>query len=496
MIRIWDINVQINHDSPLSIHQQLFNNLVEEITSGRLPPGYILPGSRTMAQRLSLNRKTVIFVIDELVAQGWLTSVERRGTCVSKEIPKIAPQISVGTNHLGKVIDSKSAVVFRLRKNSLDLSLVYKREGKGVFFDDGEPDARLMPTTELSKNFRIALNRGAKTNFLGYGDPKGNLDLRKAISTMLNIDRGIPCDEENVCVVRGSQMGIFLAGKLLIEPGDAVVIEKLSYPSAWEAFRSLGAKIITVEMDDDGLDIVHLESICRKNKVKLVYITPHHHFPTTLVMPPPRRLRLSLLAAQFGFALVEDDYDHEFHFFHRPILPMASSGNFDRIIYIGSMSKLVLPSIRLGYVVAAKEVIDRIANDISLIDRQGDPALEIAVSTMLNAGYIRKHTKVVRQIYMKRRDHLVGLLKSTFRDNIIFNIPDGGLAIWVKFPGDIDFSVISNDLSCNNIYIVPGSKYSADSKEVNALRIGFGKFNESEMEHAFHRLSNILNLYL
>ena len=214
---------------------------------------------------------------------------------------------------------------------------------------------------------------------LGYGDPRGSAELRAAISNMLNIDRGLTTTPDNICLTRGSQMAIYLAARILAGPGDTVVMEELSYPPAREAFRFAGAEVVPVPLDAQGMRVDELEKICRKKRVRAVYVTPHHQFPTTVLMKPDRRMRLLALAAQFGFAIVEDDYDHEFHFAHQPMLPLASADMSGKVVYIGSLSKILSPSLRLGYLVGPKSFIDRAASEIMMIDRQGDPATEGAV---------------------------------------------------------------------------------------------------------------------
>src|SRR6202034_2688453 len=190
---------------------------------------------------------------------------------------------------------------------------------------DGAPDTRQIPIDALARAYHNALGRRLGRGRLGYGDPRGTLELRAAISNMLNIDRGLTTTPDNICLTRGSQMAIYLASRILAGPGDTVVMEELSYPPAREAFRMAGAEVVPVPLDDKGMQVDELEKICRKKRVRAVYVTPHHQFPTTVCMRPERRLRLLSLAPQFGFAIVEDDYDHEFHFTHQPMHPLASA---------------------------------------------------------------------------------------------------------------------------------------------------------------------------
>jgi GntR family transcriptional regulator / MocR family aminotransferase len=185
---------------------------------------------------------------------------------------------------------------------------------------------------------------------------------------------------DNICLTRGSQMAIFLVSRILAGRGDTVVTETLSYPPARESFISAGADVVAVGLDAQGMRVDELEAICRKKRVTAVYVTPHRQFPTTVLMTVERRIRLLSLAAQFGFALVEDDYDHEYHFSHQPMLPLASADPTGKVVYIGSMSKILSTHVRLGYIAAPKVFIDRVASEITMVDRQGDPVTELAVA--------------------------------------------------------------------------------------------------------------------
>jgi GntR family transcriptional regulator/MocR family aminotransferase len=277
-----------------------------------------MPGSRDLAKSLGVNRKTVVLAYDELVAQGWLTTEFRRGSFVSASIPYIfKPVVNANQN-----IES-----FMNVSTSSFLELVIDNEVSStnlIDFNDGIPDTRLIPFEVLSRAFRHALVSSSRANRLGYDNPKGALALRKSISTMLNMERAMHVDVDNICIVRGSQMGIFLAARLLTRPNDCVVFETLTYPPAREAFRSCGATILTVGLDEHGIRLDELEVLCRNNKIRAIYVTPHHQFPTTVMMTAERRLGLLMLADLYNFVILEDDYDHEFHFSHHPVFPLAS----------------------------------------------------------------------------------------------------------------------------------------------------------------------------
>jgi len=315
-------------------------------------------------------------------------------------------------------------------------------------------------------------------------------DLRVAIQNMVNMERGLNIDVDNICIARGSQMGIFLAARMLTQQDDYVVVENLSYPPAREAFRSCGATILTVDVDDDGIDVVALEAHCKKHPIRAVYVTPHHQFPTTVMMTAERRLKLLQLAKQYDFLIVEDDYDHEFHFEHHPVLPLASHDH-DRVIYIGSLSKVLSPGLRVGYVIAAKNVIDRCASEVMLIDRQGNSVTELAVAQLMKSGEIKRHIRKTIKVYNERRNLIMDLLNNELSQVASFTPPSGGLAIWLRIHDD---TPLDADLALQEkVRILPATLFTESTEQINAIRLGFASLNPKELSLGIQRLKTIFN---
>lgn len=212
-------------------------------------------------------------------------------------------------------------------------------------------------------------------------------------------------------------------------------------------------------------------------------------------MRPERRLRLLSLAAQFGFAIVEDDYDHEFHFVHRPMLPMASFDLWGQVAYIGSLSKCLSPSLRLGYLVGPKSFIDRAGQEIMMIDRQGDPATEYAITELIETGELRRHMRKVLKIYGERRAYFADLLLKLFEGNIEFSVPDGGLAFWVKFTG-IQLDRLAAAATREGVAILQASSFAIKPQTIDAARLGFASMNVEELKKASHRLNRVFRKVL
>jgi GntR family transcriptional regulator / MocR family aminotransferase len=448
-----------------------------------------LPGTRELAQSLDINRKTVVEAYDELAAQGWLKTDRTRGTFVSSELPVVPDN---GTPRRPTLAHMPDRPDYRLVGTAPNIP-AFLPEKDLLTFDDGAPDTRGIPVAALGRAYRSALAHAAQRNRLGYGDPRGSLALRAAVSTMLNVDRGLTTTPDNICLTRGSQMAIYLTTRILAGPRDCGAMEELSYPPAREAFRAAGAEVLSIGLDDAGMRIDQLEETCRKRRVRAVYVTPHHHFPTTVLLKPDRRLRLLALAEQFGFAVVEDDYDHDFHFVHQPMLPLASFDPWGKVVYIGSMSKMLAPSLRVGYIAAPKSFVDRAAAEIMMIDRQGDPVIELAVAELIADGELHRHTRKAMRLYAERRLMMEKLLAERFLGRIEFSLPDGGLAIWVKFTEKIEMDGLVRTARLKGVQIMPGNAFTISGRSIRATRLGFASMNPAELDSATRRLRQALD---
>lgn len=488
MLREWRLNLKLvlrrgKGSDPVYI--QIVKGLIREIERGRLKSGDVLPGSREMAAKLGVNRKTVTIAYDDLIAQGWLVSQKTKGTFVSERLPEARR----GAGAMDRPVSRGEGWQFRRLAEPLNVAAIFPQSGV-VLLDDGTPDTRLFPAESFARAYRSVLALAGKLGKLEYGDPRGSLVLRTAIARMLGADRGLATTPDRVCVTRGSQMAIYLAARLLVRPGDAVVVDRLTYPPAREVFRAAGAKILRTEIDEAGTDVDSLEKICRNHHVKVVYLTPHHHFPTTVLMTRERRRRILALSYQFGFVVIEDDYDHEFHFVQQPLLPLSA---FDPgVVYIGSMSKLLSPNLRLGYISANEEFIQRAAQEILLIDRQGDQVTEAAVAELIESGEVRRHANRALQVYATRRDEFAAVLAAGLGDIVDFGLPDGGLAFWLTFKSTTDLDRLEeNAVSCG-LSFLPSRSFAGQDADGRGIRVGFASMDNQKANDAVTRLRTAL----
>lgn len=481
MLRPWKVSIgeRIDPGRETPIYMQIIQALIRDIEQGRLSSGTYLPSSRELAQTLGLNRKTVVLAYEDLIAQGWLASAGTRGTMVATTLPE-RPVKCPGDSER-----TMSDTMIEYRFASPPARPLALPSGSGLKLDEGTPDGRLFPAELLARAYRVATHSAARQNGFQYRDPRGLPALRESIASMLKSERGLPVTADNICITRGSQNGIFLAAHTLIGPRDSVIVEALTYEPAVAAFRSLGAEILPVGVDEDGIDIDAVEKACRRHAVRAVFVTPHHQFPTTVALRPERRLRLLELARQFGFAIIEDDYDHEFHFESQPLLPMAAYGP-GMVIYIGSMSKLLLPALRLGYVVAPPAVIDAIAHMVSVTDGMGNTVTEGAAAELIESGELRRHARKVRQIYAERRESFAAGLDDMLGEIVDYRKPDGGLAFWLRFRTDLD--QMEARAASMGLRFASSRSFMTRDDVPRGLRIGFASLNEREAKVALSAL--------
>ena len=479
------IGNRIDPAHPSPIYMQIVHALIHEIERGRLPSGAFLPSSRDLAATLGVNRKTVVLAYEDLIAQGWLVSAGTRGTMVSTSLPEAARPASRAAPPPPVVGEVQPAYAFNAPPER-PLALPAGR----LKLDEGSPDGRLFPAEILARAYRTAVQRAMRDKRLQYRDPRGSPMLRETIAAMLRAERGLAVEAANICITRGSQNGIFLAARTLIHPGDTVLVDELTYEPAVAAFAACGARVVPVGLDDDGTDVADVERQCRAHRVRAIFLTPHHQFPTAVALRPERRLRLLDLARQFAFAIVEDDYDHEFHFQSQPLLPMASYAP-DRVIYIGSLSKLLLPALRIGYIAAPGPVIDAIAHGVSLIDGMGNTLTEDTAADLIASGEVRRHARKVTQVYAGRRAAFAQSIAETFGARVDLRLPDGGLAFWLRFRDTADLDRIEAGAAAIGISMASSRSFAQRDGAPRGLRLGFASPTEVEARRALAALAGI-----
>jgi len=477
---VLDFHLSIPRDERPS-YLRIAEGLRHAIQSGRLKPGERLPSCRRLAVMLGVHRHTVTAAADELVAEGWLRGGERRAHRVAPVLPSEFFKSRAGRPTLSGLKPLK----WRLVRHAGAI-----KPGAGGFaaggaqkyrhsFAGGVPDLRLFPYDEFRACVTQAL-RKAPTGLGGYGDPAGHPEFIERLSLYLRRVRALT--GRRIVVTHGSQEGMFLAAQLLLRAGDKVAVDELGYPPAWDAFRAAGAELVPVRLDASGTDPDALEAGLRDEPVRLIYLTPHHQYPTTVTLPMERRLRIYELASRNGIPIIEDDYDHEFHFRSHPIAPLASNDPCGLVIYTSTLSKIMFPSIRLGFLAVPEAIYEPLVNLRAVMTRQNNIFLQDAVARWIDNGGFERHLRRMRRVYQERRDALVGAL-SAGRDAglpLEWSVPDGGMALWLDC--GVNSDAVAREAKARKVLVSPESHYRfAATRPGTHLRLGYASQTPQEI---------------
>jgi GntR family transcriptional regulator/MocR family aminotransferase len=481
----WEITLtapERQADTPLFL--QIARAVADDVQRGRLRPGAPLPGTRTLARDLGVHRNTALAAYAELAAEGWITTSPARGSFVSVELPDAEPR-RFGAARPGVA----SRPGFDLPPEAL--AVPEAPAAPGALELASVPDVRLIPGAELARAYRRALRTQGRAVF-GYGDARGHPRLRAALAAMLSAARGLAGGEDRLIATAGSQQALYLAARALVSPGDVVAVEALGYRPAWQAFWAAGARLVPIPLDGAGLRADRLAELAARERVRALYVTPHHQYPTTVSLAPGRRLELLALARDRRFAVVEDDYDHEFHFEGRPLLPLASADADGVVVYVGTLSKVLAPAIRIGYLAAPEAVLARVAAHRMCVDRQGDPAVQAAVAELLEDGIVQRHVRRVRRAYRARRDALVEALHARLGGAVEVRVPAGGMALWARVAPDLDVDAWSAAARARGVVFPTAQRFAFDGRPRPYARLGYAALTEGEIAEAVRRLAAAL----
>lgn len=479
--------LKTDKSAPNALYLQLASQLTNLIREGTIRKGQRVPSSRSLSQALSVHRKTVVQAYEELLAQGWLESRTGSGTFVSKNLPEIKPtSLATRTDKRDPILTSGFPIT----------PLKYLHTGvpqarTSLHLDDGFPDARLVPAEEIARAYRSQLLLGNPYEKLGYSTTLGSLWLRNELTSYLNETRFLNITAENILITRGTMMAMHLVSSTLLEKGQNVVVTEMGWSGANMNFIQAGATLNVLPADDFGMHVDALELLCTQKPIRLVYLTSHHHYPTTAVLRADRRLRLLSLAEKYGFIILEDDYDYDFHYQSKPLLPLAGADKEGMVLYCGSFTKTISPAFRVGYLVAPQNVVEHLGRFRRIIDRQGDTLLENTVADLLSAGVIQRHLRKSLRLYRERRDLFCSLL-ATLKPALDFTVPEGGMAVWTQFDPRINLEQLSAKALKKDLYFSPGYGLHDRKSLSNGTRLGFASSNPEELHQCVDILRSIL----
>lgn len=479
--------ILINRSSEISIYMQISNQLINAIQRGFLPFGIKLPGTRALSIILNVHRNTIVAAYDELFAQGWVESLPNKGTFVIGKNQEKPFQIKDFEKNNLEHYPKSTGFSFKT-SNILDNPFEYSN--CEYIFNDGVPDIRLTQIDHHSRIYSSILKR--KAHKIGQYNQDGSEFFKKNLSQFLNLSRGLPISKNNLLITRSTEMSIYIVSEILLAEGDIVLVGELSYFSVNMIFQKAGVKIQPISIDEEGINVEEVREACENQKIRMLYLTPHHHYPTTVTLSAKRRLELLNLANEYGFIILEDDYDYDFHYDKSPILPLASADTNGMVIYIGSFGKSLVPGFRTGFIVAPENLMTEMRKYLGIIDRQGDVLMEHVLGEMIAEGEINRYLKKSLKIYQERRDYFVSLLEQNLGEYIDFQKPSGGLAVWMKWKIPVNLMQLSRNCAQNNLFIPKTLLYQ--NKNLTAMRLGFGNLNLYEMDKSIEILSENIKL--
>lgn len=469
-------------DDGAPVYLTVARALIRDIERGRMAPGDRLPGSRTLAAQLGVSRNTVLAAFDELIAQGWVESRPASGTFVSatagpgRSTRGDAQDPPASVDHVGYSLGRARGlpdVPAATDRVATDLSA-------------GVPDGRLVPVDLLARAYRRVLRaRGAA--LLGYGDPRGEPSLRAELARHLSDTRGVVVGADNLLVTRGSQMALALVANLLLRPGDRVAVERYGYRPAWDAIRRTGAELVPISVDRHG---VCTDELLSHENIRAVYLTPHHQFPTMALLSPDRRAALLRWARAERIAVIEDDYDHEFHYRGQPVMPLIVGDRSGVVAYVGSLSKVLAPALRIGFLVGPRALVDRASRLRMTWDRQGDRATEAAVADLFALGDIQRHVRKVRRANADRRAALAGAIDKHLSGVLEYDVPPGGLSLWARVVDGTDPVAWATASASLGVRFGTGADYHFRGSNAPFVRLAFAAHTPDEIEKAVRTIAN------
>jgi GntR family transcriptional regulator/MocR family aminotransferase len=482
--------IVLDHTAAIPLHRQLYEELRCSILSGRLVPGQRIPSTRALAQCLGISRATVTLSYEQLLSEGYLQTVPNSGTLVSHQIPD---DLLRATNDHPTQPATQS---------SIQLSAY------GANLAETKPPSSLRPTAPINftcygqpafdefpiRTWRRLLSRSCRFSFdmLDYPtDPLGYKPLREAIARYLTQSRAVKCEADQVVIVSGSQQALDLIARLLLDRGDSVAIEDPGYLDARHTFQAQGANLVSVPIDESGMIVEHL-STNTATRIKLVYVTPSHQFPTGAVLSLPRRLALLAWAQQTGAIIIEDDYDSEYRYGERPIPALQGLTASSSVIYISTFSKVLFPSLRIGYSVVPRSLLSVFTRAKWLADRQSPLLEQHALTDFINEGHLESHTRRMRVLYDQRRQALVQALEQYLGQNVTILGENAGMHLMVQFHTSLSDKEIVFRAAQMDVGLVSASPYYLNPGKIGEFILGYTGLSQEKIQEGVRRLAQVL----
>jgi GntR family transcriptional regulator / MocR family aminotransferase len=467
------------------LNRQLYTELRQAILTGRAKPGVRLPATRTLADELGLSRNTVQAAIDQLEAEGYVEGRVGSGTYVSHVLPDRV--LSVGAPKRGAAPAPAPA---RLSERGRAIvGAAQERPPAHPTFALGMPDLDGFPAAAWGK-LMTRWWRHPRVGLWTARDAGGWPPLRAAIADYLRAVRGLTLEPEQVIVTSGAQQGIDLVARVLLDPGDEVWVEEPGYPGLKAAFIGAGAKPVPVQVDSDGLSVA--DGAKRAPRARLAAVSPSHQFPLGITMSLARRLALIDWAAKAEAWILEDDYNSEYRYEGRPLAALQGLEAHGRVIYVGSFSKVLFPSLRLGYLVAPAGLVDAFRRARQAMDDHPSIIAQPVVAEFIASGQFAAHVRRMRARYAERQAALVEQVRKQLDGRLTIEANPAGMHLVGALADTADDLAISRRAQAERVTVAPLSFYYSGSMPRRGLLLGYAAASERQIAAGVERLARVI----
>jgi GntR family transcriptional regulator/MocR family aminotransferase len=481
--------IRLDRTAAEPLHEQLYRQIRDQLRSGSFTDGASrLPSSRALAVDLGISRLTVNLAFSKLYGEGYLRSKARSGTFVADPLPETfltanKPKAYRLVGHRPRISGRVRAIPDQRVGKQFDLGAL--GAGAGVSLVPGLPAVDEFPI-DIWERLRSQVLAQKGAHLLRHASSRGDADLRKAVATYLCDFRGARCHPDQILIVGGMQQAMLISAMALLDPGEAVWIEDPGFHQARRVFTLAGAKVVPKPLDHEGIVIARSP---REKQPKIIHVTPSHQYPLGMTMSFERRTALLDFARAHNGFIFEDDFYAEFRFTGAPLPCLQGIDNFSRVIYAGTMSKILYPSLRLGYVVAPEQLIDSLVKIRSTIDQHSSAIDQATLARFITEGFFLSHVKRMRRLYAERREFFIKEFNKLLSDRFILQIPEAGLNFVAWLRSDADFARVAR--GCDEIGINPSplSFYCIEAKLKPAFVFGFAAWTPAQIREVLSKLA-------
>jgi GntR family transcriptional regulator/MocR family aminotransferase len=480
--------IAIDRKAPKPLHRQIYDAYRDAVVRGTLRPGQRVPSTRGLASELGVSRIPVLGAYAQLMAEGYFQSRAGAGTSVSLSLPdqSVVPEPRSSHSMTTRGSMHLRGVAKRVSAPDRIANPPWQR-GWGAF-GVGQVASEEFPFRVWNR-LVAQQGRGTSSRSLDYGHPMGSRNLREAIASYLRTARGVRCEAEQIMVVSGSQQALDISVRALLDRGDRVWMEEPGYRYARRVFALNGCRIMPVPVDDEGLDVAM--GIRRFADARAALVTPSHQYPLGATMSASRRLQLLDWAARSGACILEDDYDSEYRYEGMPISSLQGLDGNARVIYIGTFSKVLFPSLRLGYLVIPGDLVERFLSVRLAMDIGPATFSQAVLADFIEEGHFSRHIRRMRMLYRERRNALVESIEKEWGGAVKVTGEQAGLHLCVMLNRICDHEIVERAAHAD-LWLVPLSSSYMGKSSRQGFILGFGSTAASEMASAVRKLRAIL----